>query len=103
MIIRMTARYQRVRRVLTLEKKLTRACKGLRRFIDISYSLSRWRGQAVANAANGCQQLDLKGVINFASQTAHIDINHVRAPFKIVVPYVLLDHIAGNNLVGMIH
>src|SRR5579884_1081670 len=68
-----------------------------------SHSLSRWRGQTIANATNGCQQFDLKRIINFSPQTTHIDIDHVGTTFKIIVPDMLLNHIASNDLIGVVH
>ncbi len=101
-----TARYQSVRRTLTLEKNEPEMCADLRRFIIIKPNISfvrrcaiyrssthinhcqiillnritaflPWRRQPVANPSNSCQQLYRERIIDLAAQPAHVDIDNV--------------------------
>src|ERR1700733_6069685 len=45
-------------------------------------------------------QLDLKGIIHFASQVAHIHVNYVGDALETLVPDVLEDHRAREDATG---
>src|SRR6266516_6538543 len=63
----------------------------------------RWRLQAIPNTANRGQQFDRKRVVDFATQAADVHINHIRFAFKVIVPDMLLDQLACDYLVRVIH
>jgi hypothetical protein len=62
-----------------------------------------WRLQAIADATDGGQQFDYKRGVDFPPQAANVHINHIRFAFEVIVPDMLLDHLARDYLVRMVH
>src|SRR5947207_14585399 len=58
-----------------------------------------WLLQAIPNTANRGQQFDRKRGIDFPPQPADVHIDHIRFAFKVVVPDMLLDHLACYHLI----
>src|SRR3990170_4308356 len=58
-------------------------------------------GDSIAGAADGVDQLCGEGVVDLPSQVADVNIDNVRGVVKVVVPDVLGDHGAGEDLVGV--
>ena len=58
--------------------------------------------QAIADAADGGQQFDRKRGVDFLPQATDIHIDHIRFAFKVIVPDMLLDQLARDDLVGMV-
>src|SRR5260370_40176749 len=61
-----------------------------------------WRLQTVADATDGGQQFDRKWGVDFPPQPADVDINHIRFTFKVIIPDMLLDHLARDYLIRVI-
>src|SRR5512136_1734302 len=68
------------------------ACSSLIRNVD-----------AVAGPAHGLDQLDWPGIIDLAAQPANVYIYYVGGDDMVVIPQVLLGHLARDQVVGMTH
>ena len=59
--------------------------------------------QYVPGAAHRLQQGRVEVPVDLGAQAAHVDVDHVGLGIEVVVPYVLQQHGAGDDLAGVAH